>query len=35
MTETTALLDPSQWDFIGMAVVLVVFSVGCLVGLKL
>jgi hypothetical protein len=33
--ETTALLDPSQWDFIGTAVVLAVFSLGCLVGLKL
>jgi hypothetical protein len=35
LDETTALLDPSQWAFVGMGIVLVVFAFGCLVGFKL
>jgi hypothetical protein len=34
-TEAVAALDPSQWAYVGMAILLAVFSLGALVGLKL
>jgi hypothetical protein len=34
-TLPVASIDPTQFAFLGMAVIIVVFCLGCLVGLKL